>query len=195
MRRAKMYHKGTVFIETDRLILRPFKIEDVELAFNNWTNDDEVTEFLRWPSHKDVSVTKKVIENWISNYKNLNHYQWAIELKEISQPIGAISLVDMDEKTSKVHIGYSIGRKWWNKGMTSEAFNGIIPFLFEEVKVRRIESQHDPNNPNSGKVMLKCGLIFEGKLRQADWNNKGIVDACIYSLLAEDYYKNRRELP
>lgn len=79
--------------------------------------------------------------------------------------------------------------------MASEAFNGIIPFLFEEVKVRRIESQHDPNNLNSGKVMLKCGLIFEGKLRQADWNNKGIVDACIYSLLAEDYYKNRRELP
>ena len=183
-----MEHKGTVVIETERLLLRPFEIDDVELAFNNWTNDNKVTEFLRWPTHKDKSVTKKVIEDWISKYKDKNYYQWAIELKEISEPIGTISVVDMDERTDKVHIGYAIGSKWWNQGITSEAFKGIIRFLFEEVKVNRIESQHDPNNPNSGKVMLKNGLTFEGNLRQADWSNKGIVDASMYSLLAGEYF-------
>lgn len=49
-----------------------------------------------------------------------------------------------------------------------------------------IESQHDPNNPNSGKVMKKCGLTYEGTLRKADWSNKGIVDACMYGLLKEE---------
>lgn len=75
-----------------------------------------------------------------------------------------------------------------DKGITSEAFLAVIEFLFEEVKVNRIESQHDPMNPNSGKVMLKYGLRYEGTLRQADFSNKGRVDAAMYSLLAQEYY-------
>ena len=66
-------------------------------------------------------------------------------------------------------------------------FKAIIPFFFKEVGANRIESQHDPNNPNSGKVMKKCGLRYEGTLRQADWSNKGVVDACMYSLLRSEW--------
>ena len=62
----------------------------------------------------------------------------------------------------------------------------IIPFFFEQVEVKRIESQHDPQNPNSGEVMKKCGMQYEGTLRKADWSNKGIVDASVYSILAEE---------
>ena len=69
------------------------------------------------------------------------------------------------------------------------ALRHIIPFFFEEVGVQRIEAQHDPNNPASGKVMEKCGLKYEGTLRKADWSNKGIVDACMYSILATEYLK------
>ena len=184
-----MEHKGTVLINTNRLILRPFTANDIHSSFNNWTSDSRVTEFLRWPTHQDITVTKGVLEGWIENYKDKTFYQWAIVLKEINEPIGTISVVGMDERTDKVHIGYCIGSKWWNKGYTSEAFSGIIPFFFHDVKAKRIESQHDPANPASGKVMEKCGLSFEGLLRKADWSNRGIVDACIYGLLAEDYDK------
>ena len=183
-----MEHKGTITIETKRLVLRAFVIEDATLAFANWESDDKVTEFLRWQTHHSVDETKELMDEWIKNYTDLSFYQWAIVLKEIQEPIGTISVVDLDEKTNKVHIGYCIGSKWWHKGYTSEAFASIIPFFFNEVKVGRIESQHDPNNPNSGKVMQKCGLKYEGTLRKADWSNKGIVDACMYGLLAEDYF-------
>lgn len=184
-----MEHKGTVQIETERLILRQFNTGDIEAAYRNWTSDGKVTEFLRWPTHADVSVTEMILNSWIEGYKDDNFYQWAIVLKETNEPIGTISVVEMDEKTDKVHIGYCIGSKWWHKGYTSEAFAGIIPFFFNEVKAQRIESMHDPNNPHSGNVMKKCGLQYEGTLRKADWSNKGIVDACMYGLLAEEYYK------
>ncbi len=182
-----MEHKGTVQLETERLILRPFVMSDAEMVFNNWTNDDKVTEFLRWPTHKDISVTERVLKDWVEGYKDNSFYQWAIVSKELNEPIGTISVVGMDEKTDKVHIGYCIGSKWWHKGYTSEAFSGIIPFFFHEVKAQRIESQHDPNNPHSGNVMKKCGLKYEGTLRKNDWSNQGIVDACMYGLLAEEY--------
>ncbi len=191
-----MEHKGTVTQETPRLLLRAFQKEDIAAVYRNWTSDSAVTEFLRWPTHSDISVTERVVGSWIEDYKNPEFYQWAIVLKEINEPIGTISVVDKNEKTDTVHIGYCIGSKWWHKGYTSEAFTAIIPFLFDAVKAQRIESQHDPNNPYSGNVMTKCGLLYEGTLRKADWSNKGIVDAALYALLAEDYYKkyNKSEL-
>ena len=113
-------------------------------------------------------------------------------LKASNEPIGTISAVDIDEQTEKVHIGYCIGSQWWHCGYTSEALSAIIPFFFEQVGVKRLESQHDPENPNSGSVMKKCGMIYEGTLRKADWNNRGIVDACIYSMLASEYFSKEQ---
>ncbi len=185
-----MEHKGTVRLETERLILRPFVKEDASAGFYNWMSDEKVTEFLRWPTHKDASISERVVKEWIEEYeKNKAFYQWAIVPKDLNEPIGTISVVDMNEKVEMVHIGYCIGSKWWGNGYTGETFTRIIPFLFEEVGVKRIEAQHDPNNPASGKVMMKCGLKYEGTLRKADWSNKGIVDAAMYALLAEEFWK------
>lgn len=184
-----MKHKGTVTIETDRIVLRKFSADDINAAFYNWTSDEKVTEFLRWPTHKDIGITERVLNDWIAEYKNLNFYQWAVVPKNINEPIGTISAVDIDERTEKIHIGYCLGSKWWHSGFTSEAFSAIIPFFFEQVEAKRIEAMHDPENPNSGRVMKKCGLIYEGTLRKADWNNRGIVDACMYGILASDYFK------
>jgi ribosomal-protein-alanine N-acetyltransferase len=133
------------------------------------------------------SVTENVLKEWIKKYKDPSFHQWAIVLKDINEPIGTISVVDKNEQLDILHIGYCIGSKWWSKGITSEAFAAIIPFLFEEVGANRIESQHDPNNPNSGNVMKKCGLKYEGTMRQADFSNQGIVDACMYSLLRKEW--------
>ena len=183
-----MEHKGIKQIETDRLILRKFTMDDVDAVFDNWASDPIVTEFLRWPAHSSTQITKHVMEDWIKQYDNMDCYRWAIVLKENgSEPIGIIDVVDKNEQLNILHIGYCIGRKWWHRGITSEAFSAIIPFLFNEVKANRIESQHDPNNPNSGKVMLKCGLKYEGTMRQADISNKGIVDASMYAILREDW--------
>lgn len=184
-----MQHKGTILIQTERLILRKFELEDRTAAFYNWTSDDKVTKFLRWQTHPNLETTEEIIKMWVDGYGENNFYQWAIVPKDNgNEPIGSISVVEQNEGLNILHIGYCIGSKWWNKGITSEALRAIIPFLFDQVKANRIESQHDPLNPNSGKVMAKCGLTYEGTLRQADFSNQGIVDAAMYSLLAGEYY-------
>lgn len=171
-------------IFTNRLILRKAKISDASLAYKNWMDDEEVTKFLRWKAHKNVLESEKVIKNWVDSYKNDDFFQWIIELKELAEPIGTISVISIDKSVNSCHIGYCIGKKFWNMGYTSEAFSAIISFLFS-LGFDRIESSHDPNNPYSGKVMEKCGLIYEGRLRKADYNNQGIVDSCVYGILRE----------
>ena len=56
----------------------------------------------------------------------------------------------------------------------------------EKVHNSRIESPHDPRNPNSGMVMKKCGMLYEGTLRSSAKNNQGICDACWYALLRSE---------
>ncbi|MGG7144072.1 GNAT family N-acetyltransferase [Clostridium nigeriense] len=183
-----MKNLGTKTIETERLILRKFKIEDAEAMYKNWVSDEEVTKFLTWPPHSSVEVTKTILKDWVDNYKEDDFYQWAIILKENGdEPIGSISVVDKNEKANMVHIGYCIGRKWWNTGVTSEALKALINYLIKEVGVNRVEARHDPNNPNSGKVMMKCGMKYEGTMRQADTNNQGICDYSMYGILAKEY--------
>ncbi|MBE5815850.1 MAG: GNAT family N-acetyltransferase [Clostridiales bacterium] len=187
-----MQHKGTVTLTTPRLTLRPFIPEDIPAAFRNWCSDPEVTRFLRWPAHSSEQITRMVLEGWIAAYHQPDFYQWAIVPGEVGEPVGTISVVAHEDAARKLHIGYCLGRPWQGKGYMTEAFREVIRFLFEEVGANRIESQHDPENAASGKVMLRCGLAREGILRKADWSNRGIVDACMHALLREDWERQQR---
>ena len=84
-----MNHTGTVTLETERLILRRFELADADAMFNNWANDAEVTKYLTWPTHTDVSVSKAIISSWLPLYNNPDHYSWAIVLKEINERLAA----------------------------------------------------------------------------------------------------------
>ena len=146
-------HKGTQIIETKRLILRPFTMEDARAMYDNWASDPDVTKFLTWPPHSSPAVTEALLETWTSNYANLNAYQWAITLQSV--PIGSISVVSHDDRAEKAHIGYCIGKRWWHQSYTSEALSAVIDFLFDEVGFQRIDSAHAIDNPHSGGVMRK----------------------------------------
>ena len=182
-----MTHKGTRRLETERLLLRRFTPDDASAIFHNWASDPEVTKFLTWPPHTSVTVSQKVLEQWVSAYDNPKYYQWAVTVKDNgTAPMGSISVVQMNEDVQMVEIGYCIGKKWWHQGITSEALQAVIDFLFDEVGANRVQACHDVNNPHSGMVMKKCGMKYEGTLRSAAVNNQGVCDVSIYALLKSD---------
>ena len=184
-------HKGTQTIETRRLILRRAIYADAEPMFRNWASDPEVTKFLTWPTHSSIAVSEMVIGSWLQEYEKENYYQWMIELKEIGQPIGSISVVRQNDRVEEAEIGYCIGRHWWHQGIMTEALAAVIEYLFTEVGLNRVAARHDPNNPHSGGVMRKCGMKYEGTNRACDRNNQGICDAAQYAILRSEWQKPR----
>jgi len=182
-----MNHLGTVRLETDRLVLRPFTTKDAVPMFRNWAGDPMVTRYLTWPNHSDISVTAKVIESWIKQYRDSNYYQWAIELKSIAEPIGSISGVKIDESDRSVEIGYCIGQSWWGQGLVAEAVRALMAFFFERVGVHQVKACHHPDNPNSGRVMQKCGLSYDGT-RSKEENG---IELRWYSLSREEYMNKK----
>ena len=183
-----MKHCGTKELETERLILRRFVIDDAAAMYKNWASDGEVTKFLTWPTHTGVEDSKAILEDWAASYRNENYYQWAIVLKENdSEPIGGIGAVNINDDLSIIHIGYCLGQQWWHCGVMSEALNAVIKFFFNQVEANRIEGRHDSRNPRSGMVMRRCGMKYEGTMRSSDRNNHGICDACWYGILRKEY--------
>ena len=180
-------HKGTQTLETERLILRPFTMADAEPMFRNWANDPAVTKHMTWPTHENVEVTKAVLTDWTQSYSRPDFYSWAIVLKENGpEPIGSISAVHVRERTLCATMGYCMSKAHWGKGIMAEALTALVNFFFDEVGCNRVEADHDPNNPNSGRVMQKAGMTCEGTRRQAGRSNQGVIDLTTWAILKSD---------
>ncbi|MBQ6721626.1 MAG: GNAT family N-acetyltransferase [Clostridia bacterium] len=181
-----MNKTGTQRIETHRLILRPFRIEDAEDMFGNWASDPEVTRFLTWPAHRSIEVTRMLLNDWILKYRDGGFFNWAMEWKENGRVIGNISVVRFIEELETAEIGYCMSRTYWGRGIMPEALRAVTDFLFDTVGVNRVTACHDVNNPKSGRVMQKAGMKFEGIMRAAGKNNLGFCDEVRYGILRGD---------
>ena len=81
-------HKGTVTIETLRLILRRFEEKDAQDMYHNWAGDPAVCRYLSWGPHANVEISRKRILNWLESYRRDNCYIWVIEDKRKGIAIG-----------------------------------------------------------------------------------------------------------
>ena len=147
---------GTKTIETERLILRRYRVEDAEDMFNNWTSDPEVTKFLSWPTHTSVDFTRSLLTKWVSSYEDGKTYNWGITVKGDDRVIGNIAVVEREERTCSYEVGYCLGKAYWGRGYMPEALRAVIDYLFAgESDLMRICATHDLRNPKSGRVLQK----------------------------------------
>lgn len=121
--------------------------------------------------------------------KTINFYDkyWDKALKNSHELIGNISVVKIIDEIDSVELGWVIGRKWWGNGYTAEAAERLHDFSLQKLVQTEFVAGHDVNNPNSGRVMQKIGMKYEGTLRQSGKNNQGIVDMANYSVLREEW--------
>lgn len=177
---------GTQRLETARLLLRRFTVDDADDMYHGWASDPEVTKYLTWPCHTSVEATADLLNKWVQDYEDGSVFQWAIELKETGAVIGNIAAVKLDETIDSIEIGYCMSRRYWGRGIMPEALRAVMNYLFDEAGINRIVAIHDVNNPKSGRVMQKAGMLKEGVLRQAGRNNQGVCDLVCYATLRSD---------
>ena len=145
-------------LETDRLILRPFELDDEESMFNNWASDEEVTKYLTWNTHKSIEETKEVLAFWINQYEKEERINFAIVYKENNELIGGIDVVGYLEGVPV--IGYNLSRKYWNKGIMTEACKKVIELLFS-LNHEKIIIEAMVENIGSNRVIQKCGGVYD----------------------------------
>ena len=153
-------HVGTKQIETSRIILRRYKMDDAGDMYANWVTDPAVSRFWSWKPHKDIEETKELLATWIEEYANLNKYHWVIVLKDISQAIGYVYFTDIDDINGSLSVHYALSRKYWNQGIMTEACKCALTFAFDVLDVKRIHSAHHIDNTASSSVLKKVGMKY-----------------------------------
>ena len=182
------YFSRLPVIQTEHLILRPFKMHDCQDVFL-YSSDREVARYVLWDAHRSLSDTRNYIRYMLRLYRAGHPCSWAIVLKETGKVIGSIGYIWLDPVNDSAEVGYSISRTWWNHGFTTEALKFVLHEGFTSLHLNRIEAQHDVRNPASGRVMEKCGMSQEGILRSRIKNKKEFIDVALYAILSKDYMK------
>lgn len=174
-------HIGTNSIETMRLILRRFKLEDTFDMYKNWASDKETLRYLPWGPHSDINVTHRRILSWVENYKQANVYNWAIYLKSDKEVIGSISVEMSNDKDMSCEIGYCIGKSFWGREIVPEALRAVMHYLSSEVGYKMIIAKHDTLNTASGRVMQKAGMQYEKTIHDVGRRRDGsLYDVAMY---------------
>ena len=140
-------------INTNRLTLRRFVLNDAQAMFDNWASDPEVTKYLTWDTHPNVEVTKQIVKEWVKQYDDPKTVRFAITLKDSGELIGGIDVVKYVDCVPE--IGYCLSKKYWNKGYMSEACKAFVNYLFE-LGYPKVLIRADVRNIGSLKVIEKC---------------------------------------
>lgn len=173
-------------LQLERLILRPFDLDDAKVV-KELAGDKYIAEMtLNIPYPYEDGVAEEWIETHSNNFNEDRSLSLAIIYKEDKYLIGAIS-IGCTKKFDHGELGYWIGRKYMNKGYCTEAAKGIVKYGFEVMNLNRIFARHLGKNPASGKVMEKLGMKYEGLLRQHVKKWGEYEDLVHYGLLKDEY--------
>lgn len=190
-----MPNHGTIELNTARLLLRRFTIEDAEAVYEKLASDANVTRFLGWDKMTNIDIAKIHIRKWINQYDNFAYYNWAIVTLDSNEVIGNIAVVNLDDALECATLGYCLAHTFWGQGIMVEALNKVIDYLMSAEDIERVEAYYDIANPRSGRVMQKVGMIPEGIVVQGAKDKTGTVDKGLYYVTKEQRFNKHIDIP
>lgn len=180
-------------LDTPRLHLRKIGMDDLQLYYTRLGSSREVTKYMFFQTHKDISESVASIEKALKRYETGRNYRWAITLREDDNIIGVIDLLKFDEEANSCSFAYMLGQDFWGKGYGTEALNAVMEFAFTKMEIAKIEAEHFGANIASGAVMRKAGMIYQGTV-PGKYEKDGIVyDAPQYIMTREQWILKRKE--
>jgi [ribosomal protein S5]-alanine N-acetyltransferase len=176
-------------IETERLILRKPKIDDVKFLYKIIDNDIIKNLFMRYPLKE--KYLKELIQKYIAEWEKKERYFMILELKKTKKIVGMAGLKELDFNHGLADVTSFIGKKYRKKGYITEAKIAINEFAFNKLKLRKLKSNVATFNPLSNKMQNKFGMKFEGIKRREYLNpyTKNCIDMNSYSLFKSEWVK------
>jgi len=173
-------------LETERLRLRKLSMRDAGDIYE-YASVPEVAEHVTWEHHRNISDSMHFLRIMIQQYDDGTPSPWGIIYKDIGKLVGTIGFHVWSPQNSFAEVGYALSIDYWNKGIMTEAYNEVIKFGFDRMKLNRIEATCKLANLASEKVMLKCGMSYEGIMRKKLYAKGEFHDLKLYSLLRSDW--------
>ena len=144
-------------LETERLILRPWRESDTEECYK-YAKDPRVGPICGWRPHPDADYTRRIIRDVLCVPET-----YAVVWKETGLPIGSISLrldSGFAEGENECELGYWLGVPYWGRGIMTEAARELLRHAFEDLGMNKVWCGSFEGNDRSKRVQEKCGFRY-----------------------------------
>jgi len=175
-------------LQTDRLILRPFVLEDSKEVQRLAGDSRIAATTLTIPHPYKDGMAGEWISTHEIDFKENRQITFAITDKTDNSLVGSIS-IRLVSKHNNAEMGYWVGVPFWGKGYCTEAAAAVVKYAFETLELNKVYAHFMTSNPSSGRVMEKIGMASEGLLRQHVDNGGKYEDLKIFGICKSDYLK------
>jgi RimJ/RimL family protein N-acetyltransferase len=171
-------------ISSEKIILRPYEIGDIPF-WQKWDIDPQVQAFL--PEPKNEPQTPEEMAAYLKECQDENDgYYWTIVWKDTNQPIGTISLTEVNPYHGIGELGIVIGeREYWGKGIAQESIKLIVS-LMPVLGIRRVSAEFEERNIAMEKVLIKSGFQKEAILNSSRIKDGHPINTIRYFYLKSD---------
>jgi ribosomal-protein-alanine N-acetyltransferase len=146
-------------LETDRLYLREFTLEDAQKLIDLNSNPN-VVRYTGDGRVESLEKAKEIIQTIILPQYPNKLGRWAVHLKSSNEFIGWCGLKYLAE-LDEIDLGYRFFEQHWGKGYATESSKAVIKYGFNTLQLKEIVGRAAVDNANSVKVLEKAGLKFE----------------------------------
>lgn len=173
-----------MIIETNRLILRPWRDSDAA-ALYPYAADPLVGPAAGWEPHKDVEDSCRVIRDILSEDGT-----FAVTIRDRGNtPVGSIGYFTCAEAEAggALELGYWIARPFWGQGYIPEAVEALLTLLFRMENHPQVWCAHFTGNEKSRRVIEKCGFAYRFTRDSGPWPSGGMRETRFYSITKEEW--------
>ncbi len=171
-------------IETNRLVIRPYIIDDAKWYYQMSVKNKE--HLARYESENPAMFIQteadalKVIKDFVSLWDEQRYRFMGVFLKETGNFVAQIYLGKTNEELQEYVIGYFADIDQTGNGYVSEAVTAVVRELFVTAGAHRIQIETDDTNVRSISVAQKCSFVREGHLRENKKNPDGTITGTLY---------------
>jgi ribosomal-protein-alanine N-acetyltransferase len=173
-------------IETKGLLLRALDLADAKSIFE-YAKNPNVCRYTLWSAHKSIDDSVSFIRDYaLPHYAQGTPEPFGIALRE--EPniiIGTVGCFWTSKTAKAMELAYAIGEAHWGKGLVAEAAQNVMEYCFKEFSLKRIQSRCKAENVASARVMEKIGMVYEGTLKSAVFNQNRFWDMRYYAKVVD----------
>lgn len=176
----------TTEVNTDRLLLRRFLTSDADSVYRNWASDPDVQINYGEPVYETPESVLELLKKYIGKYDEPYFYRWAVIEKSSGECIGQIAYFLVDPANEFAEIEYCIGASYQGNGYATEACKEVIRYGFDQIGLHKVQICCRTTNLRSKNVIEKCGLTYEGTLRDYFKMNETEYEGRMYYSILKD---------
>jgi ribosomal-protein-alanine N-acetyltransferase len=176
---------GLPVLTGSRVTLRELRVSDAPSLFAMLTTE-EVSRFISPPPTTVEGFERFIM--WANRERAAGNYIcFAVIPRGMDTAVGLFQVRQLEPGWGTAEWGFAIGSAFWGTGLFSEGAELVLDFVFETIRVHRLEARAAIQNGRGNGALSKLGAVQEGTLRKSFLRNGQYMDQALWTIIADDW--------